>query len=65
MRLLLQIDEEAVCSIPPQWTDFAMPDAEVVVGRGRAYFRVGDLCELARLIDRLRCRHEPIERDEV
>ena len=52
-RLLLQIDDTTVCSVPPQWTDLADPDPEIVIGRQRALFRVADLVELARLVERL------------
>jgi hypothetical protein len=52
-RLLLQVDEVTICSVPPQWTDLAAPDPEIVIGRRRARFRVADLLELARLVERL------------
>ena len=52
-RLLLQVDSESVCSVPPQWTDLVAPDPEVVMGQQRALFRVADLVELARLVERL------------
>ena len=52
-RLLLEIDDKTVCSVPPQWTDLADPDPEIVIGRQRALFRVADLVELARLVERL------------
>jgi hypothetical protein len=55
-RLLLQVDAETVCSVPPQWTDLAAPDPETVLGQRRALFRVADLLELARLVERL-ARH--------
>jgi hypothetical protein len=55
-RLLLKIDEVAVCSVPPQWTDLAAPDPEIVLGEGRALFRVADLLELARLVEEIRQR---------
>jgi hypothetical protein len=35
-RLLLRVDDAAVCSIPPQWTDADDPDPEVMIGQGRA-----------------------------
>ena len=54
VRLLLMADEETVCSVPRQWTDLVSPDPEVVIGKERALFRVGDLVELAGLIARLR-----------
>ena len=31
MRLLLQIDDHSVCSVPPQWTDVVAPDPQVVI----------------------------------
>jgi len=50
---LLRVDDGAVCSVPPQWTDLVAPDPEVVMGQGRALFRVLDLLELASLVTRL------------
>jgi len=52
-RLLLQIDDQTVCSVPPQWTDLVAQDPEIVMGKQRALFRVADLVELARLVERL------------
>ena len=52
-RLLLQVDDAAVWSVPPQWTDLAGPDPEVVMGDGRALLRAVDLMELASLVKRL------------
>jgi hypothetical protein len=52
-RLLLQVDDGTVCSVPPQWTDAVTPDLEVVMGQGRALFRVADLLELAVLVTRM------------
>ena len=52
-RLLLQIDDTTICSVPPQWTDIVAQDPEVVMGRRRAILRVADLMELARLVERL------------
>jgi hypothetical protein len=52
-RLLLQVDETTVCSVPPQWTDLRVPDPEVVIGAQRALFRVADLLELVRLVEQL------------
>jgi hypothetical protein len=57
-RLLLRVDEVAVCSVPPQWTDLAAPDPEIVLGKGCALFRVADALELARLVDQIR-KHGP------
>jgi hypothetical protein len=53
MTLLLESDEGLIHSVPPQWTDLVAPDPEVVLGAQRALFRVADLVELARLVDRL------------
>lgn len=52
-RLLLQVDDRTVCSVALQWTDLVAPDAEIVMGEGRALLRVGDLIDLARLVTRL------------
>jgi hypothetical protein len=62
-RLLLRIDGDAVCSVPPQWTDLVGPDPEIVMGRQRALLRVADLVELARLVDRL-SRRDAVERSD-
>jgi hypothetical protein len=52
-RLLLQVDEVTICSVPRQWTDLVAPDPETVIGGGRALFRVTDLLELEGLLNRL------------
>ena len=52
-RLLLHVDDATVCSVPPQWTDVVPPDPELVMGQGRALFRVADLIGLASLVSRL------------
>jgi len=52
-RLLLRVDDSVICSVPPQWTDVVAPDPEVVMGQGRAPFRVADLVDLAQLVARL------------
>ena len=52
-RFLVRVDDETVCSVPPQWTDAAAPDPEIVIGEGRALVRVADLLELADLVTRL------------
>ena len=52
-RLLLQADDAVIWSVPPQWTDLASPDPELVMGDGRVLFRFADLVELADLVDRL------------
>ena len=59
-RLLPQVDDQAVCSVPPQWTDLVAQDPEIVMGEQRALFRVADLMELARLVERLG-RRDPVE----
>jgi Family of unknown function (DUF5372) len=56
MRILLQVSDRVVCSVPPQWTDSVAPDPEVVIGKGRAIVRVRDLLELDGLVARLRGR---------
>jgi Family of unknown function (DUF5372) len=62
-RLLLQVNDVTVCSVPLQWTDLVAPDPEIVIGEHHALFRVADLLELARLLDqisgkgRLQARH--------
>ena len=53
-RLLLRIDNDRVCSVPPHWTDAVAPDPELVVSGGRSPFLVADLLELADLVARLR-----------
>lgn len=55
-RLLLRIDDSTICSVPPQWTDAAAPDPEVVIGQGRSLLRVVDLVGLARLVEQLSAR---------
>jgi hypothetical protein len=52
-RLLLRFDEDRVCSVLPQWTDVIAPDPQVVIGAGRALFRLADLLELAEQVSRL------------
>jgi hypothetical protein len=52
-RLLLQVDEERICSVPPQWTDVVALDPEIVLGAGRASLRLADLLELAELVEQL------------
>jgi len=64
-RLLLQVDAETVCSVPPQWTDLVAPDPEIVMGEERSLFRVADLMELARLVASCRKRGSPENVDEV
>jgi Family of unknown function (DUF5372) len=55
-RLLLQVDDCTVCSLPPQWTDQVAPELEIAMGEGRALLRLADFMDLARLVARLRRR---------
>ena len=64
-RLLLQIDESMVCSVPPQWTDLVAPDLEIIMGKRRALFRLADLMELAGLVERLGRGNLPETRHEA
>ena len=43
-------------SIPLDWTDIEPQDPFVVVSAGRAFFRVEDLVELARLVGEIKSR---------
>ena len=52
-RVLLQDPEGAVWSVPPQWTDLASEDPEIVMGGGQALLRFVDLLELVELVARL------------
>ena len=52
-RLLLQVDDSTVCSVPPQWTDLVACDPEIAMGERRALLRVADFMDLARLVARL------------
>jgi hypothetical protein len=58
-RLLLQVDEMTICSVPPQWTDLAAPDPEIIIGKHRALFRLADLLDLARLVEQLAKTESP------
>ncbi|WP_445299335.1 DUF5372 family protein [Mesorhizobium sp. NZP2298] len=51
--LLLRFDDGRICSVPPQWTDAAVPSLEVVAGNGRALCSLTDLPELSGLVERL------------
>ncbi len=55
-RLLLQGDDGSIFSIPPHWTDRVDSDPEIVIGGGRALFRIRDLLELEGLLSRLERR---------
>ncbi|KRW97715.1 DUF5372 family protein [Paracoccus sp. MKU1] len=52
-RLLLQAGDAVIWSVPPQWTDLAGKDPELVMGEGRAVLRFSDLMELADLVGRV------------
>jgi Family of unknown function (DUF5372) len=52
-RLLLQVEDGTICSVPQQWTDLVAPDPEIVLGEHRALVRVADLLDLTRLVDQL------------
>jgi hypothetical protein len=64
-RLLLQVDEATVCSVPPQWTELMVPDPEIVIGTHRALFRVADLLELVRLVEQLGRRESLSKAEKV
>lgn len=61
-RLLLEVDEEQICSIPPQWTDVVAPDPEIILGAGRAPLRLVDFLELAELVERLAAERQRLSR---
>jgi hypothetical protein len=52
-RWLLRFDDGQICSVPPQWTDAATPDLEVVAGGGRALCGLTDLLALSELVAHL------------
>jgi hypothetical protein len=60
--LVLEVDAGSWFLVPRHWTDRVAPDPEVVLGEGRALFRVPDLVELAGLVARLARREA---QDEV
>lgn len=64
-RLLLRVDDAFVWSVPPQWTDIVAPDPEVIMGRGRSFFRVVDLLELASLVAHLAAERRGKSRDRT
>lgn len=63
--LLLEVGDDELRAVPPQWTDFTASDPERMLGAGRACFRVGDLVQLADLIARLRIARAPQGPDNV
>ncbi len=52
-RVLLQDVEGGVWSVPPQWTDLANEDPEIVMGGGQALLRSVDVLALVELVARL------------
>lgn len=52
-RVLLQGEDGTIWSVSPLWTDLVAPDPEVIIGGGRALFRIADLLALAELVERL------------
>ena len=50
---MLRIDDHTICFVPPQWTDVAATDPEIVMGQGRTLVRFVDLMELAQFVERL------------
>ncbi len=53
-RVYFQDDQGKLRSVPSQWTSLVSGDPVVVVGHGRAHFRVADLLKLAGLLTELR-----------
>ena len=53
-RVYFQDGQNRLRSVPSQWTNLASDDPVVIVGAGRAHFRVVDLLELAVLLQELR-----------
>jgi hypothetical protein len=52
-RVYFNADDGSLRSLPARWTSVAGADPAVVLGAGRAHFRVADLLELAELVRRL------------
>jgi hypothetical protein len=53
-RVYFSDDEKKLRSVPSQWTSLVCEDPAVVVGAGRAHFRLAELLELASLLRELR-----------
>jgi len=49
-RVYFNADDGSLRSLPAQWTSVAGADPAVVLGAGRAHFRVADLLGLVELI---------------
>ena len=64
-RLLLQVSEDLVCSVPESWTDLVDPDPEIIAGGGRTAFLFSDLLELAHDVERLRDKEARKEIDDA
>jgi hypothetical protein len=52
-RFLLQTDGGEIWSVPGRWTDLAIPDPEVVMGKGELLLRLADWMQLAELVEDL------------
>jgi hypothetical protein len=57
--------DDAICSVPLQWTDLMAPDPEIVRGRRRAVFCTKDLMDLARVVSELRQQVRPKKERDV
>ena len=53
-RAYFHDDEGRLVSLPASWTSVFPPDPLIVLAAGRSPFRVTDLLELARLLNRRR-----------
>lgn len=53
-QVFFEGDKGRVSLIPLEWTSLAAEDPLVVLTAGRAWFRVGELLELARLVENLK-----------
>ena len=49
-RITVQWPDGSLRSVPVGWTDWLPPDPVLLVGNGRAHFRVDDLLTLADLV---------------
>jgi hypothetical protein len=52
-RVYFRGPNDRLISIPSGWTDLVAQDPFVVMAAGRSHFRVEDLVELVRLIEKL------------
>jgi len=53
-RVYFYDESGCLTSVPAEWTNVVPPDAFVVIGAGRAQFRVDDLFLLVKLVDQIR-----------